>query len=55
MGRPIIHTEVSRSWWNGSARTACGRTITRVTYVGYSWLGSSLTCPTCKALKKASK
>lgn len=55
MAKPTIHAEKSRSWWNGSSTTLCGLTITKVTVSGYGWFGPTLTCPTCKAIEKASR
>lgn len=49
---PTIHVEASRSWWNGTSKTLCGLTITKVTTSGYWWTGTRITCPTCKNLNR---
>lgn len=49
MGKPTIHVEASRSWWNGTSKTLCGLTITKVTTSGWFL---TITCPTCKELNK---
>ncbi|MGO1055711.1 hypothetical protein [Crossiella sp. CA198] len=53
MSNWTIHIEATRSWWNGSSTTLCGLTITKVEVSGGWWV--SVTCPACKAAKKAQR
>ncbi|MGO1056932.1 hypothetical protein [Crossiella sp. CA198] len=52
MSNWTIHIEATRSWWNGSSTTLCGLTITKVETSGWFL---SVTCPACKAAKKANR
>lgn len=50
----LIHVQVSRSWWDGHARTACGLRIDRPEGV-WTWFTTRTWCPTCKAADKAAR
>lgn len=50
----LIHVEVSRSWWNGTSTTACGKTLHNVSTV-WTWFTNRTWCPVCKQADKAAR
>ncbi|ROP39812.1 hypothetical protein [Saccharothrix texasensis] len=48
----LIHLQVKRSWWDGSALTACGLRVETPEAV-WTWFTDLSWCPTCKAADKA--
>ncbi|WP_309110283.1 hypothetical protein [Saccharothrix sp.] len=50
----LIHVEVSRSWWDGHSKTACGRRIEKAETV-WTWWTDRKWCTTCKAYDKAKR
>lgn len=49
-----IHVEASRSLWNGSSKTLCGLTITKVEVSGGP-LTLKVTCPRCAELRRTGR
>ncbi|MFE0027083.1 hypothetical protein [Amycolatopsis sp. NPDC059021] len=53
MGKDVMHELKSKSWWDGSAEMWCGLKFKAGKHAGYIF--ASVSCPACKAAKKAGK